>query len=241
MLNRFTRTELLIGKDALDILKEARVAVFGLGGVGGYVVEALTRAGVGNLDLIDNDTVSLTNINRQIIALEPDIGKQKTEVFRRRCLDINPDVCVRTYDTFYLPETADQFDFREYDAIADCIDTVSGKISIIVKAYEAGTPVISSMGTGNRLDPSKVIATDVYKTSGDPLAKVMRKELKKRGIPSCRVVCSTELPITPDPVLEEEILKGEEHRRSIPGSSPFVPPAAGLLIAYEIVKILLKD
>ena len=193
----FSRTELLIGAEAMERLKNARVAVFGVGGVGGYVVEALARTGVGTLDLIDNDTVSVSNINRQIIATTKTVGRNKVDVAKERVLDIHPEAVVNTYNMFYLPETADQFDFTQYDYVVDAIDTVSGKISIIVKAQEAGVPVISSMGAGNKMDPTAFEVTDIYKTSVCPLAKVMRKELKNRGIKKLKVVYSKEIPMTP--------------------------------------------
>ena len=229
----FSRTAILIGEENLQKLKNARGAVFGVGGVGGYVVEALARSGVGALDLIDKDTVSESNINRQIIALHSTVGKLKTEVAAERARDINPDICVRTHNLFYLPETADQFDFSAYDYIVDAIDTVSGKIALIQRAKEANTPVISSMGAGNKLDPTKFEVADISKTSVCPLARVMRRELKKRGIEHLKVVYSKEEPL-PSPLIDEESGK------SIPGSVAFVPSVVGLIIAGEVIKDLIK-
>ena len=229
----FSRTAILIGEETLQKLKNARVAVFGVGGVGGYVAEALARSGVGALDLIDKDTVSESNINRQIIALHSTVGKLKTEVAAERARDINPDICVRTHNVFYLPETADRFDFSAYDYIVDAIDTVSGKIALIQRAKEVNTPVISSMGAGNKLDPTKFEVADISKTSVCPLARVMRRELKKRGIEHLKVVYSKEEPL-PSPLIDEESGK------SIPGSIAFVPSVVGLIIAGEVIKDLIK-
>lgn len=229
----FSRTAILIGEENLQKLKNARVAVFGVGGVGGYVVEALARSGVGSLDLIDKDTVSESNVNRQIIALHSTVGKLKTEVAAERAKDINPDICVRTHNLFYLPETANQFDFSAYDYIVDAIDTVSGKIALIERAKEANTPVISSMGAGNKLDPTKFEVADISKTSVCPLARVMRRELKKRGVEHLKVVYSKEEPL-PSPLIDEESGK------SIPGSIAFVPSVVGLIIAGEVIKDLIK-
>ena len=229
----FSRTAILIGEENLQKLKNARVAVFGVGGVGGYVVEALARSGVGSLDLIDKDTVSESNVNRQIIALHSTVGKLKTEVAAERAKDINPDICVRTHNLFYLPETANQFDFSAYDYIVDAIDTVSGKIALIERAKEANTPVISSMGAGNKLDPTKFEVADISKTSVCPLARVMRRELKKRGIEHLKVVYSKEEPL-PSPLIDEESGK------SIPGSIAFVPSVVGLILAGEVIKDLIK-
>ena len=231
MADKFSRTELLLGKDALVRLSHSRVAVFGIGGVGGYVTEALARSGVGALDLIDNDTVSLTNINRQIIALTSTIGKQKTEVMKERVLDINPAVEVTVYNRFFLPETADQFDFSQYSYVVDAVDTVTAKIELILRAGEAGVPVISCMGAGNKLEPSMFEITDIYKTSVCPLAKVMRRELKKRGVKKCKVLYSKEAPITPIGETGEQL-----NRRSIPGSVAYVPSVAGLMIAGEVIR-----
>ena len=197
MLNQFSRTELIYGRDAMEMLKDARVAVFGIGGVGGYTVEALARSGVGSLDLIDDDKVCLTNINRQIYATHKTVGRYKVDVAAERIKDINPDAVVRTYKTFYTPETADQFDFKHYDYIVDAIDTVTGKIALVMNAKAAKTPIICSMGAGNKVDPTAFEVTDLYKTSVCPLAKVMRNELKKRGVRKLKVVYSKELPITP--------------------------------------------
>ena len=197
MLNQFSRTELIYGRDAMEMLKDARVAVFGIGGVGGYTVEALARSGVGSLDLIDDDKVCLTNINRQIYATRKTVGQYKVDVAAERIKDINPDAVVRTYKTFYTPETADQFDFKHYDYIVDAIDTVTGKIALVMNAKAAKTPIICSMGAGNKVDPTAFEVTDLYKTSVCPLAKVMRNELKKRGVRKLKVVYSKELPITP--------------------------------------------
>lgn len=234
MQNQFSRTELLLGPDSMDRLSHARVAVFGLGGVGGYVVEALVRSGVGALDLIDNDRISVTNLNRQILATQSTIGLYKTEAAAARIRDINPDCRVRTRQTFYLPETADQFDFREYDYVVDAIDTVSGKLQLVEAAYQAGTPIISSMGTGNKLHPELLEVADIYETSVCPLARVMRRELKRRGIPHLKVVYSREAPLTPR---ESGETKGTGNH-PVPGSTAFVPAAAGLILAGEVVRDL---
>lgn len=225
---------MLLGKAAVEKLKNARVAVFGLGGVGGYAVETLARAGVGKLDLIDNDTVSQSNINRQIFALHSTVGKRKTEVAKARVLDIHPDCKVKIYDVFFLPENAETFDFTLYDYVIDAIDTVSGKLAIIERAKKAGVPVISCMGTGNKLDGSAFTVSDISKTSVCPLARVMRRELKKRGIEHVKVVYSKEQPRVP-----ENGEKGE-NGKPIPASIAFVPPIAGLLLAGEVVKDLIK-
>ena len=232
MINEFSRTELLLGADGMEKLKRARVAVFGIGGVGGYAVEALARAGIGALDLIDNDVISLTNINRQIIALHSTVGLPKTDVMAARVKDINPECEVRTYQTFYGPDTAEQFDFAQYDYIIDAIDTVTGKLALAVNAQKANTPIISSMGAGNKLDPTAFTVTDIYKTSFCPLARIMRKELRKRGIERLKVVYSQEEALTPEGVTEEL----PQGRRSIPGSVSFVPSAAGLILAGEVIK-----
>ena len=232
MINEFSRTELLLGAEGMEKLKRARVAVFGIGGVGGYAVEALARAGIGALDLIDNDVISLTNINRQIIALHSTVGLPKTDVMAARVRDINPECEVRTYQTFYGPDTAEQFDFAQYDYIIDAIDTVTGKLALAVNAQKANTPIISSMGTGNKLDPTAFTVTDIYKTSFCPLARIMRKELRKRGIERLKVVYSEEEALTPEGVTEEL----PQGRRSIPGSVSFVPSAAGLILAGEVIK-----
>ena len=233
MLDRFSRTQLLLGQEGMDRLRDSRVAVFGVGGVGGYAVEALARSGVGALDLIDDDKVCLTNINRQIIATEKTIGKYKVDVAMERVHDINPDCNVRTYKTFYMPDTASQFDLGKYDYVIDAIDTVTGKLELIMQADKAGTPIISSMGAGNKLDPTAFEVADLYDTSICPLAKVMRRECKKRGIGSLKVVYSKEEPIRPVEVNEEST-----QRRSVPGSVAFVPSVVGLIIAGEVIKDL---
>lgn len=241
-MNEFSRTELLIGQEALEKLQNSRVAIFGVGGVGGYVCEALVRSGVGHFDLIDNDTVSLTNINRQIIALHSTIGKLKVDVMKERMLDINPDVDVSVHPCFYLPETADQFDFSNYDYVVDAIDTVTGKIEIIVQADAHQVPVISSMGAGNKLNPAMMEVSDIYKTSVCPLARVMRRELKKRHIKHCKVVYSKEKAIQPSQAsLEKYGADSEENftKKSIPGSTAFVPSVAGLILASEVIKDLI--
>lgn len=230
----FSRTEILLGKSAMEKLKNARVAVFGVGGVGGYVVEALARSGVGTLDLIDNDSVSESNVNRQIIALHSTIGRAKVDVAKERVKDINPDICVHAHQVFYLPETADEFDFTKYDYVVDAIDTVSGKLALIERAKEAKVPVISSMGAGNKLDPTAFEVADIQKTSVCPLARVMRRELKKRGIDHVKVVYSKEEPL-PSP------LQDEESGKTIPGSIAFVPSVVGLILAGEVIKDLIKD
>ena len=232
MLNQFSRTELIYGRDAMEMLKDARVAVFGIGGVGGYTVEALARSGVGSLDLIDDDKV----------------GRYKVDVAAERIKDINPDAVVRTYKTFYTPETADQFDFKHYDYIVDAIDTVTGKIALVMNAKAAKTPIICSMGAGNKVDPTAFEVTDLYKTSVCPLAKVMRNELKKRGVRKLKVVYSKELPITP---VDDMAISCRTHcicppgterkctqRRQVPGSNAFVPSVVGLIIAGEVIKDL---
>lgn len=227
---QFSRTEMLIGAEALEKLKNARVAVFGVGGVGSYVVEALARSGVGTLDIIDNDTVNVTNINRQLIALNSTVGKFKVDCAKERILDINPAAIVNIYKTFYLPENADKFNFTQYDYIVDAIDTVTAKIDIICRAEKLGVPVISSMGTGNKLDPTLFEVTDIYKTEGCPLARVMRRELKARGIKKLKVVYSKEKPQK----------CGEENGKPIPASISFVPSVAGLIIAGEVIKDLMR-
>lgn len=234
MKDTFSRTEMLIGADSLNKLRSARVAVFGVGGVGGYIVEALARAGVGAIDIIDNDTVSESNINRQIIALRSTVGQLKTEIMYRRILDINPEAKVNCIGKFVLPENIDEFDFSSYNYVADAIDTVSGKLAIIEKAHNEGVPVISSMGTGNKLDPTKFEITDIYKTSVCPLARVMRYELKKRGIKKLKVLYSKEEPLKP------QIQEKNEKGKAVPGSISFVPPVAGLIIASEIIKDLIE-
>ena len=234
----FSRSARVIGCGAIERLKHARVAVFGVGGVGGYVCEALARAGVGAIDLFDSDAVSLSNVNRQIIALHSTVGQAKVEVMRARILDINPDCEVKIHNVFYLPENADDYPLDGYDYIADAIDTVAAKLELIVRATRAGIPIISSMGTGNKLDPSRLTVTDLSKTAGCPLARVMRRELKARGITHLRVVYSEEPPVQAPP--DAPALENDPHKRVPPGSLPFVPPVAGLLMASEIVKDLIK-
>ncbi len=231
---QFSRTALLIGEAGIEKLKKARVAVFGVGGVGGYAVEALARSGVGALDLIDNDTVSLSNLNRQIIALHSTVGRLKTEVAAERARDINPAICVRCHNLFFLPENADTFDFTAYDYIVDAIDTVSGKIALIERAKGANVPVISAMGAGNKLNASAFEVADIAKTSVCPLARVMRRELKKRGIEHVKVVYSKEEPL-------QSGLTDENSGKAIPGSIAFVPSVVGLLLAGEVIKDLIKE
>lgn len=251
MLNQFSRTQLLLGKNSMEKLKNSRVAVFGVGGVGGYVCEALVRSGVGAFDLIDDDKVCLTNLNRQIIATRKTVGKYKVDVMKERILDINPDAEVNVYKCFFLPENADEFPFDEYDYIVDAVDTVTAKIALVMKAKEKNVPIISSMGAGNKLDGSMFRVADIYKTKVCPLAKVMRHELKKRGIKKLKVVYSEEYSTRP---LEDMSIScrtncicppGAAHkcteRRDIPGSVAFVPSVAGLIIGGEVVKDLTKD
>lgn len=248
MLNQFSRTQLLVGKEAIDKFRNARVAVFGIGGVGGYVCEGLVRSGIGAFDLIDDDKVCLTNLNRQIIATRKTVGKYKADVMKERILGINPDCQVEVHKCFFLPENADEFHFEDYDYVVDAVDTVTAKIEIIMKAQEKGVPVISCMGAGNKLDGSQFKVSDIYKTSMCPLAKVMRRELKKRGVKKLKVVYSEEKPTRP---LDDMSIScrthcicppGAQHkcteRRDIPGSTAFVPSIAGLLIAGEIIKDL---
>ena len=227
MSEQFSRTQLLYGAQSMEKLAASRVAVFGIGGVGGYVVEALARTGIGALDIIDNDQVCLSNINRQIIATHKTIGMYKVDAAEERIHDINPDCVVRAYKTFFLPETQEQFDFSQYDYVVDAIDTVTGKLAIIEKAKKAGVPVISSMGAGNKLHPSMFEVADIYKTEVCPLAKVMRRECKKRGIDSLKVVYSKEMPIKP--------LEKSGERKVVPGSTAFVPSVVGLIIAGEVI------
>ena len=235
MSEQFLRTEMLLGRDAIEKLHSARVAVFGLGGVGGYAVEALARSGVGSLDLIDSDIVSISNLNRQILAAHSTVGMLKVDAARQRVLDINPACVVRTYPIFYTPETADSFDFTEYDYIVDAIDTVTGKLALVERAVAVNKPIICCMGTGNKLDASAFQVADISKTSMCPLARVMRKELSKRGIRHLKVVYSQEEAITPTGWEEEAAALG---KRQIPGSVAFVPGAAGLLLAGEVVRDL---
>lgn len=238
MTELFIRTELLLGEEAMEKLAGARVAVFGVGGVGGHAVEALVRSGIGHIDIIDNDTICESNLNRQIIALHSTLGRSKVEVMKERILDINPDCDVKAYQCFYLPETADMFDFTTYDYVIDAVDTVTAKIDLIVRAGEAGVPVISSMGAGNKLNPAAFEVADIYKTSVCPLAKVMRRELKKRGIKHCKVVYSKEIAIKPTENEQMKIEREASGRRAIPGSCAFVPSAAGLILAGEVVREL---
>lgn len=241
-MGQYDRTALVIGDEGVEKLKKSRVAVFGIGGVGSYTVEALARAGVGTIAIFDNDTVSESNINRQLIALHSTVGKKKTEVMADRISDINPDIKVIANDVFYSAENADSFNPKDFDFVVDAIDTVSSKLLLIEKCEETNTPIISSMGTGNHLDPSKFAITDINKTSVCPLARVMRLELKKRGIKKLKVLYSTEQPIKPEideKLLEEEREKGSS-RRQIPGSISFVPSVAGLMIAGEVIKELIK-
>ena len=248
MLTQFSRTELLLGKEAMDKLKNSRVAVFGIGGVGGYVCEALVRSGIGAFDLIDDDKVCLTNLNRQIIATRKTVGKYKVDVMKERMLEINPDVNVRIHKCFFLPENADEFPFDEYDYVVDAVDTVTAKIELVMKSQAMNVPIISSMGAGNKLDASAFKVADIYKTQMCPLAKVMRRELKKRHVKKLKVVYSEEKPTRP---IEDMAIScrnhcicppGAEHkcteRRDIPGSVAFVPSVVGLIIAGEVVKDL---
>lgn len=238
MSNQFLRTEMLLGAAALEKLAAARVAVFGLGGVGGYAVEALARSGVGQLDLVDNDVISLTNLNRQILATHKTIGQYKTDAAAERVAAINPDCRVRTYNTFFLPKNVAEFDFTQYDYVVDAVDTVSAKIGLAMAADAAGVPIISAMGTGNKLNPAAFKVADIYKTAVCPLAHVMRKELRKRGIKHLKVVYSEEMPLKPAP--NAEVAAESPNRRVTPGSTAFVPPVAGLIMAAEVVRDLIK-
>jgi len=233
MHEQFLRTQMLLGTEALERLQKARVAVFGIGGVGGYTVEALARSGIGQLDLIDSDTVSISNINRQILATHSTLGMPKVDAARQRILDINPACIVRTHQVFYTPETADRFDFAQYDYIVDAIDTVTGKLQLVARANATGTPIICCMGTGNKLDAAAFEVADISKTSMCPLARIMRKELGKRGIRHLKVVYSKEEALTPTGWEEEAALLG---KRQIPGSVAFVPGAAGLILAGEVIR-----
>ncbi len=235
MESQFERIEFLLGKDAINQLHDKKVAVFGVGGVGGFVVEALARSGIGKFVLVDNDTVSITNINRQIIATHDTVGRSKVEVMKERVLSINPLAQVETHCCFFLPENQDEFDFTQYDYVIDAIDTVAGKIALVMKAQEAKTRIMSSMGAGNKLDPTRLEVADIYKTSVCPLAKVMRTELRKRGVKKLKVVYSRELPLTPLATPKEP-----GQRRATPGSVAFVPSVAGLIIAGEVIKDLIK-
>lgn len=234
MENQFSRTEMLLGKNSMEKIYNSKVIVFGVGGVGGYVVETLARCGVGSIDIVDNDTVSITNINRQIIATMDSIGEYKVDVMKKRILAINPNCRVNAYKCFFLPENQDEFDFSLYDYIIDAVDTVSAKIALVVKANSTNTPIISSMGAGNKLNPQGFMIKDIYKTSVDPLARVMRYELKKRGIKKLKVGYSEEIPLKIENNFDESI------KRSIPGSNSFVPASLGLLIASEVIKDLIK-
>jgi tRNA A37 threonylcarbamoyladenosine dehydratase len=246
MLNQFSRTELLIGHDGMERLYNARVAIFGVGGVGGYTIEALARSGIGTFDLIDDDLVCITNVNRQILATTKTVARYKVDVAAQRIMEINPHAKVNTYKTFYTPQTADQFDFTQYDYVVDAIDTVTGKIELVLQAQSCGVPIISSMGAGNKMDPTAFEVADIYKTSVCPLARVMRRELKKRGVKKLKVVYSKEKPLVP---METDEISCNSHcvcppgtarkctdRRSVPGSNAFVPPVVGLIIAGEVIK-----
>lgn len=248
MQNQYSRTQLLLGAEAMEKLKGARVAVFGIGGVGGYVCEGLVRSGVGAFDLVDDDKVCLTNLNRQIIATRKTVGKYKVDVMRERMLEINPDCDVRVHKCFYLPETAAEFNFSDYDYVVDAVDTVTAKVTLVLEAQKAGVPIISCMGAGNKLDPSRFRVADIYKTQGCPLARVMRTALRKRGVKKLKVVYSDEIPTRP---IEDMSISCRSHcicppgakhtcteRRDIPGSTAFVPSVAGLIIAGEVVKDL---
>jgi tRNA A37 threonylcarbamoyladenosine dehydratase len=248
MLNQFSRTELLFGKEAMEKLAGSHVAIFGIGGVGGYVAEALARSSVGTFTLVDDDKICLTNVNRQIIATLDTVGKYKVDVMKDRILSINRSADVHTHQCFFLPENAEEFDFSAYDYVVDAVDTVTAKIELILNAQKAGTPVISCMGVGNKLNPTQLEIADIYKTSVCPLAKVMRRELKKRGVKKCKVLYSKEIPLQP---LDDMAVSCRQHcvcppgtvrkctnRRAIPGSNSFVPSSAGLIIASEVVKDL---
>jgi tRNA A37 threonylcarbamoyladenosine dehydratase len=248
MLNQFSRTQLLFGAEGMERLYHARVAVFGIGGVGGYTVEALARSGIGTLDLIDDDRVCLTNLNRQIFATRKTVGQFKVDVAQQRILEINPNAIVNTYKTFYAPQTADQFDFTQYDYVVDAIDTVTGKLELVERANQAGVPIISCMGAGNKLDATAFRVADIYETSICPLARIMRRELRKRGIQKLKVVYSQEPAMTP---IDDMTISCRTHcicppgtarkctqRRQVPGSNAFVPAAAGLILAGEVIKDL---
>jgi len=243
MLNQFSRTELLLGREAMEVLARSRVAVFGIGGVGGHAVEALVRSGVGAIDLIDNDQVCLTNLNRQIIAAHSTLGRDKVDVMRERILDINPEAQVQVHKCFYLPETKDAFDFSQYSYVVDAVDTVTAKIQLVLEAQAAGVPMISSMGAGNKMNPAEFEVADIYQTSVCPLAKVMRRELKKRGVKKLKVVYSKEKALSPRKDVEESCRTegGGTERRALPGSNAFVPSVAGLILAGEVVKDLIKN
>ena len=238
MRSQYQRTEMLLGEAAMERLFKARVAVFGIGGVGGYVVEALARSGVGTLDLIDNDIVSLSNLNRQIIATHDVIGRPKVEVAKERMLSINPEAVVNAHQIFYLPDTPSSLNFKDYDYVVDAIDTVTGKIGLVMEAQKAGVPIICSMGTGNKLDPSALRVADIYQTSVCPLARVMRRELKKRGVEALKVVYSRETPV--EPYSNSPAFAGmpASEKNAVPGSTAFVPAAAGLILAGQVVRDL---
>ena len=240
MPDQYSRTRLLLGSEGVDRLRSTHVALFGLGGVGGYAAEALARAGIGHIDLIDNDTVSLTNLNRQMLALHSTLGQYKVDAAAARIRDIDPTIEVRTFKTFYLPETANQFDFTQYDYVLDAIDTVTGKLALMQQARDAGVPIISCMGTGNKLDPTGFKVADISKTSGCALSRVIRKECAKRGIKGVKVVYSEELPMEVENDAEEMAQSREagSSRRSLPGSTPFVPGVAGLIMAGQVIRDL---
>lgn len=235
-MNRFQRFEMLVGREKAGALTDKKVIVFGVGGVGGYVCEALCRSGVGTIDIVDNDTVGITNINRQIIATENTVGQNKTTVMAQRMRSINPNVSVHEYNMFYLPETAEEIDLSQYDYVVDAIDTVSGKIELAIRCQQLGVPIVSSMGTGNKLDPTKIVVTDIYKTKICPLARVMRNLCKKNAIKKLAVVYSEEEPTAP--LFQPE--ENDNPNKLIPASSAFVPPAAGLTIASYVVQNLIK-
>ncbi len=236
MSEQFLRTEWLLGKEALDILHNSHVAVFGIGGVGGYVAETLVRSGVGEMDLIDKDQVSVTNLNRQLIATWETVGRDKVDVMKERALSINPEVKIRARKCFFQPDTANEFDFSEYDYVVDAVDNVTAKIELVLSAREAHVPIICSMGAGNKLDPTKFQVADIYETKVCPLAKVMRRELKKRGVDHLKVVYSTEEPVKPEVTTKES--EPDPNRRATVGSVPFVPSVAGMILAGEVVKDL---
>ena len=249
-MERFLRTSALIGVEAMEKLKNSRVAIFGVGGVGGYALEAIVRSGVGEVDIIDGDTVNITNLNRQIIATKQTVGQYKVDVMKERIMSINPEAQVEVYRCFFLPENADEFDFAQYDYVVDAVDTVTAKLEIIMRAKAVGVPVISCMGAGNKLDPTKFEVTDIYKTTMCPLAEVMRRELKKRGVESLKVVYSTEQALQPRIPEKEDNQSGQSvdqsntenpgsSRRSTPGSIAYVPAVAGLIAAGEVIKDLL--
>ena len=240
MQEQFSRTTILLGKEAMERLKNSRVAVFGIGGVGGYTVEALVRSGIGAIDIIDKDTVSVSNINRQIIALQDTVGQDKVDVMEKRIHQINPECDVKKHKCFYLPETKDEFDFNSYDYVVDAVDTVTAKIQLVMEAKEHNIPIISSMGAGNKMNPTGFLVEDIYKTSVCPLAKVMRRELKKRGVESLKVVYSKEEVVTPAISVEELGEELPEGKKTIPGSNAFVPSVVGLIIASEVIKDLAK-